>query len=92
MYVDDNELIVEYIKDEQSKTRFDLQDKLCKPDIENGVLVTFNPLELNLQRLELLMALPQIIQDSGEIGEFEIDIFKVFISSLETYEKELIVC
>ena len=92
LYVDDKELIVEYIKDEQSKTRFDLQDKLCKPDIENGVLVTFNPLELNLQRLELLMALPQIIQDSGEIGEFEIDIFKVFISSLETYEKELIVC
>ena len=92
LYVDDNELIVEYIKDEQPKTKFDLQDKLCKPDIENGVLVTFNPLELNLQRLELLMALPQIIQDSGEIGEIEIDIFKVFISSLETYEKELIVC
>jgi hypothetical protein len=38
------------------------------------------------------MALPKILQDSGEVGESEIDIFKVFISSLKTYEKELIKC
>jgi hypothetical protein len=60
--------------------------------MENGVLVTFNPLEINVNNFQILASLPKIIQDSGEIGEFEIDIFKVFISSLETYEKELIKC
>ena len=31
-----------------------------------------------------------IIKDSGEIGEFEIDIFKVIISHLEEYQNNLI--
>ena len=92
LYVDDEELILEYIRMEQPDTKFDLRKKLCKPDVENGVLVTFNPFKLNQNNIQILMALPKIIQDSGEIGESEIDIFKVFISSLKTYEKELIKC
>jgi len=92
LYIDDEELINQYIESEQSFTDFNLRDKLCKPDMENGVLVTFNPLEINVNNFQILASLPKIIQDSGEIGEFEIDIFKVFISSLETYEKELIKC
>ena len=92
LYVDDEELILEYIRMEQPDTKFDLRKKLCKPDVENGVLVTFNPFKLNQNNIQILMALPKILQDSGEIGESEIDIFKVFISSLKTYEKELIKC
>ena len=55
-------------------------------------MVTFNPFKLNQNNIQILMALPKILQDSGEVGESEIDIFKVFISSLKTYEKELIKC
>ncbi len=33
---------------------------------------------------------PDIIQDSGEIGEMELEIFKFQIFSLKTYEKDLI--
>ena len=91
-YVDDEELILEYIRIEQPDTKFDLRKKLCKPDVENDVMVTFNPFKLNQNNIQILMALPKILQDSGEIGESEIDIFKVFISSLKTYEKELIKC
>ena len=92
LYVDDEELILEYIRIEQPDTKFDLRKKLCKPDVENDVMVTFNPFKLNQNNIQILMALPKILQDSGEIGESEIDIFKVFISSLKTYEKELIKC
>ena len=92
LYVDDEELILEYIRMEQPDTKFDLRKKLCKPDVENDVMVTFNPFKLNQNNIQILMALPKILQDSGEIGESEIDIFKVFISSLKTYEKELIKC
>ena len=92
LYVDDEELILEYIRMEQPDTKFDLRKKLCKPDVENDVMVTFNPFKLNQNNIQILMALPKILRDSGEIGESEIDIFKVFISSLKTYEKELIKC
>ena len=92
LYVDDEELILEYIRIEQPDTKFDLRKKLCKPDVENDVMVTFNPFKLNQNNIQILMALPKILQDSGEIGESEIDIFKVFISSLKTYVKELIKC
>jgi len=92
LYVDDKELIEDYINLEQPDTQFDLTEKLCKPDVQNDVMVEFNPLQLNKNNFQLLMILPKVIQDSGEIGESEIDIFKVFISSLKTYEKELIKC
>jgi hypothetical protein len=34
--------------------------------------------------------MPGIIQDSGEVGEFEIDIFRVIISHIEEYQNNLI--
>ena len=85
------ELIEDYIGLEQPDTKFNLKDKLMKTDVDNDIIVTFNPLELNANNFQLLLALPKIIQDSGEIGESEIDIFKVFITSVKTYETELII-
>ena len=39
------------------------------------------------------MKLPEIIQNSdGELGEFEIGNLKLSITSLNTYEKENIIC
>ena len=43
-----------------------------------------------INRIFTLQNLPKIIQDSGEVGEFEIDIFNVKINKIETYEKGLI--
>jgi hypothetical protein len=36
--------------------------------------------------------LSEILKESGEVGEMELEIFKLHINSLKTYEKELIVC
>jgi len=44
------------------------------------------------QNVGILVNLPKIIQDSGEVGEFEIDIFNVKINKIQTYEKGLINC
>ena len=47
---------------------------------------------LNDNNFQTLVNLSEIIQQSGEIGEMEYDIFKFYIKSLETYEKNLVVC
>jgi hypothetical protein len=36
------------------------------------------------------MQMPNIIKESGEIGKFEIDIFKITINHLEEYQTNLI--
>ena len=61
-----------------------------KPD--NDIIVEFDTKELNNDNFNFIVNLPIILQDSGEIGEMEYDIFKFYIKSLDTYEKDLIVC
>jgi len=73
MYIDDKELVEQYINEEQPQTKFDLQ-RLTQNDYE------------------MLIMLPEIIKDSGKIGEFTLGIFDIKIKSLQTYEKELIKC
>ena len=58
--------------------------------VENDTMVEFNPKLLNSQNFKILVQLPKILQDSGKLGEFQLEIFNIFISSLKTYEKELI--
>ena len=40
----------------------------------------------------MLGQLSEILKEQGEVGEFELDIFKIKVNSLETYEKDLIIC
>ncbi len=81
-----------YIKNEQPNTKFDLLERI-KPwntSMTNDIIIEFNAAQLNQNNFQLLQQLPEIIQESGEIGEFELDIFKITINSLETYEHTLI--
>ncbi len=48
--------------------------------------------DLTMHNFQILTNLPKILRDSGEVGEMELEIFKFWIKSLNTYEKELIVC
>jgi len=84
----------DYIEMEQSNTSFDLQERIQPIDNEknNDILVEFDGSQLTNDSFQFLQQLPEILQDSGEIGEMELDIFKITINSLETYEKELIKC
>ena len=85
----------DYVEMEQSNTKFDLSKRVLtiehnNPVEENDIIVEFDTTKLNQNNFQLLQQLPEIIHESGEIGEFELDIFKVTINSLETYENTLI--
>jgi hypothetical protein len=81
-----------YIKEEQPNTRFDLSGKIHSQHIEpkNDVVVRFDAQKLTPQNFQVLVNLSEMLQDSGELGEMEYEIFKFHIKSLETYEKDLI--
>ena len=58
----------------------------------NDVVVHIDCSKLNQQNYQVLVKLSEILKDSGEIGEFVLDIFSVKVKNLNTYEKDLIVC
>lgn len=83
----------EYINQEQSKTSFDLSSKIKNIDEQknNDIIVEFDGLLFNKDRYDFLTShLPNVLKDSGELGEMEYDIFKLHIKSLKTYENDLI--
>ena len=82
----------DYIKEEQPNTKFDLFDRI-KPfenEKNNGIIIEFDCKQLNADNFQILVNLSEILQESGEVGVMELEIFKFDIKSLETYEKELI--
>jgi len=83
-----------YIEEEQPNTKFDLSKKLhslyTEPD--NDVVVRFDASKLNQNNFQILVNLSEVLQESGEVGEMELEIFEFYINKLDTYEKELIVC
>ena len=90
------ENVKRYQKEEQPKTEFDLTNKI-RPvkSIEDSdipdVTVEFDAKLLNANNFQYLVNLSEILVDSGEIGEMELEIFKLTIHSLQTYEKDLII-
>jgi hypothetical protein len=88
----------EYRVEEQPNTQFNLDNKIWmygdkKPrDLKNNIVVEFDCRNLNANNFQTIVNLSEILQQSGEVGEMEYDIFKFYIKSLETYEKNLIVC
>ena len=99
IYLDlsDSDCIGEYIKEEQPNTTYDLNERIklyghSKISELHDICVEFDCNNLTMHNFQILSNLPKILQDSGEIGEMELEIYKFWIKSLNTYEKELIVC
>lgn len=97
IYIEDAMQVItsHYIEREQPKTNFDLTRRVLHieynaPSDENDIIVAFDASRLTQQNFQYIQQLAEIIQESGDIGEFEIDIFKISIYSMETYEKNLI--
>jgi hypothetical protein len=82
----------DYIEKEQPNTLFDLSKKIHSHHIEptNGVVVKFDCNQLTADNFQILVNLSEIIQDSGEVGSMKLEIFELYIKSLDTYEKDLI--
>ena len=82
----------DYIKKEQPDTQFDLSKRIHSDHIKpkNDIVVKFDCNKLTPQNFQILVNLSEMLQDSGEIGTMEYEIFKFEIKSLKTYEKDLI--
>ena len=81
-----------YINKEQLNTKFLLNSRVKSGDEDklNDIIIDFDANKLNQNNFQLLQQLPEIIHESGEIGEFELDIFKISIYAMTTYEHDLI--
>jgi len=69
-----------------------LSKKIHSDHIEpkNNIIVKFDATKLTKDNFQILVNLSEILQQSGEVGEMELEIFKFKIKSLDTYEKGLI--
>ena len=95
IYIENQDIVDIYIDREQENTSFDLTKRVFtltnnNPEWENDIVIEFDANQLNQQNFQLLNQMPSIIKDSGEVGEFAIDIFKVTISHIEEYQNNLI--
>jgi glycosyltransferase involved in cell wall biosynthesis len=85
----------DYIEQEQSNTKFDLQKRVLTidknyPEGENDIVVVFDANRFTQQTFELIQNISDIVTDTNDTGEFEIDCLTIIINNLETYEHNLI--
>ena len=82
----------QYINIEQKNTKFDLSKKLKRyedPKV-NDVIIEFDGNKLTNDSFEFFNMLQLMLEDSGQIGESEFNIFKLKIKKLKDYSKGLI--
>jgi glycosyltransferase involved in cell wall biosynthesis len=95
IYVDENCNINEYIEIEQKNTSYDLRKRVLKldenyPEGENDIIIIFDARQFTQQTFNLIQNLSEIITDTNDTGEFNIDCLNIVINNLETYENDLI--
>lgn len=92
VYVDiPSDYIKRYISEEQKISHFNIQNRVKSITDEktNNVLIEFDARKFTQEHTNFISELMFVIQDSGEIGQFEYDIFKFTIKSMESYENKL---
>jgi glycosyltransferase involved in cell wall biosynthesis len=96
VYYDENEMrnfrYADYI--EKEDTSFDLYEKFKPYDNEknNEIIVEIDGHNFTQQDMNYIHQLSEIILDSGAEGSFGLGNLHISINSLQTYEKELIIC
>lgn len=94
--VDNESVRHNYIKVEQPNTKFNLSERvLFDSELNNEVVLNFTASDLIRTQQEsfyFIQNLPDILTDSGDIGEMSYGIFNIIISNLNHYETKLINC
>lgn len=83
----------QYVEYEEKTSHFNIEIKLKdlnSTEKINDVIVEFDALKFCTEHYNIIKNLMFIIEDSGEVGEFEHGIFKFTIKSMESYENKLI--
>lgn len=90
--------IVKYCKQEQPNTEFIIESRiapeLSDPDEwkEPEIWVEIDGQRFGQQEWDYIQNLSEIITQSGEIGEFQLENLKITINAMNHYENDLIVC
>ena len=86
--------LYEYGTVEWMKTSFNIHNRVVPINIEpsNDILVEIDGHRFGNEEYRHIQNLAEIIQGSGEVGEFELDNLKIQINDLTTYENDLIIC
>ncbi len=84
--------LYEYVTVEWLKTSFNIHNRVVPINIEpsNEILVYIDGNRFGNEEYRHIQNLAEIIQDSGEIGEFELQNLKITINDLQTYETQMI--
>jgi GT2 family glycosyltransferase len=97
IYIEDTMQVLtsHYIDSEQSKTKFDLKTRVMTAEYNNphdydDIVVEVDAKRMTNDDAAYIFLLPEIIQASGEIGEFRLGNLKITIHHIESYEKNLI--
>ena len=90
IYVDLYEsMVVDYIKEEQPNTLINLSDKINKT-FDSDIVVRMDGNTLAQDDFKLIQQLPKIIQDSGEVGKFNLGNLELTINVMKEYQHTLI--
>ena len=97
VYIDesaDRAMVDNYLTLEQPNTSIDLYSKIKPYDNEknNEILVEIDGRTFNQQDFDILIKLPEIIKDSGEVGRFSLENLIIEIIQMNEYQHDLIVC
>jgi FkbM family methyltransferase len=94
IYIDNIEMLLQqYLELEQPHTIINLKDKIKligHNTSNNDITIEFDATKLTQESFITVTQFPEIITQSGEIGEFELDIFNISIAYMNTYEDKLI--
>jgi GT2 family glycosyltransferase len=95
IYINNDNVINEYINLESKNTSFDLTKRVLNINknesySENDIIVEFNIQHFNQNSFNIIQNLSDIITESGDIGQFELDCFKITIHQIKDYSNELI--
>jgi GT2 family glycosyltransferase len=97
IYIEDTMQVLtsHYIDSEQPKTKFDLKTRVMTTEYNNphdydDIVVEIDAKRMTNDDAAYIFMLPEIIQSSGEIGDFRLGNLKITIHHIETYEKNLI--
>ena len=95
IYITDAKTRLGYIETEHPNTKYNLKDRVRTYNFRdenkpNNIIVEFDGSKLTNENFQLLQQLPQIIKETNELGQFEIDIFNITIKDLTEYQNNLI--
>ena len=91
VYTDLEEFVL-YEMEEQKRTSFNLSDRIKGYDSEknNEILIEIDGHTFGNEDFNYIQLMPEILQDSSEIGRFELGNLTIEIIQLNTYENNLI--